>query len=53
MQICYIVYSGYISENLTRGANHTFLGEGGGGNMKTRVAVYEEGLFDSRGGKTF
>ena len=27
------------------------LGGGGGGNMKTHVAVYEEGLFDLRGGQ--
>ena len=24
-----------------------------GGNMKTRLAVYKDGLFDLRGGKTF
>ena len=28
-------------------------GGGGGGNMKTRVAVYEEGLFDLRGANLF
>ena len=28
-------------------------GRGGGGNKKTHVAVYEEGLFDLRGAKLF
>ena len=39
----------FISEKVTRGGEPHILG----GNMKTRVAVYEEGLFDLRGGKTF
>ena len=41
---------GFISENLTRGANRTYEKSWGGGNMKTRVTVYEEGLFDLGGG---
>ena len=48
--------SGFIAESLTRGGGTTHtrnLGGGGGGNMKTHVAVYKEGLFDLRGAKLF
>ena len=39
--------SWFISENLTRGTNGTYEKSWGGeGNMKTHVAVYEEGLSD-------
>ena len=47
-------YSGFILENLTRGTNHTYRNLGGGGNMKTCVAVHEEGLLHIRvGGNLF
>ena len=36
---------GFISESLTRGGK-LHIREILGGNMKTHVAVYEEGLFD-------
>ena len=39
---------GFISENVTRGGK-PHIREILGGNMKTHVAVYEEGLFDLRG----
>ena len=43
------VYTGFISESLTRwGEPH--IREILGGNMKTHLSVYEEGLFDLRGG---
>ena len=49
-------YSGVISKNLTRGTNCAYrnLGGGGGVNMKTCVAVYEEDLLHIReGGNLF
>ena len=42
---------GYISDNLTRGGKPHI--EILGGNMKTRVAVYDKGLFDVRGANLF
>ena len=44
--------SGFISEKVTRGGE-PHIRESLGGNMKTHVAVCEEGLFDLRGGKPF
>ena len=46
-------YTGCISENLTREGKLHIREILGGGNMKTRVAVYEDGLLDLKGGKTF
>ena len=58
-QVCGYI-PGFISESLTGGGGgggggklHIYVREILGGNMKTHVAVYEEGLFDLRGGKTF
>ena len=49
------MYTGVISESLTRGGgeSHIHVREILGGNMKTHLAVYEEGLFDLRGAKPF
>ena len=44
-----VIPSGFISEKVTRGGK-LHIQEILGGNMKTHVAVYEEGLFDLRGG---
>ena len=44
--------AGFISEKVTSGGE-LHIREILGGNMKTHVAVYEEGLFDLREGKTF
>ena len=41
--------SGFISESLTMGGE-LHIQEILGGNIKTHLAVYEEGLFDVRGG---
>ena len=44
--------SGFISEKVTRGGER-HIQEILGGNMKTHVAVCEEGLFHLRGAKLF